>query len=277
MFDDSITGIEQDDQGVHVTFKRAQPRTFDFVVGADGLRSNVRALTFGSESQFLHHLGYQAAFFTTQNYMNLNYEGLYYNEPGKVAGMYTARQNTEVKAFFAYKSPALELACQDRTQQQQSLADTYADVGWELPRLLELMEESTDFYFDSVSQVQLEQWSNGRVVLLGDAAYCASIFSGLGTGLAMVGGYVLAGELATAKGDYRAAFTDYQEQMTGYAAQCAEQANGVGEWLIPPTWEQISARNHELRAPSEPFDDKPDIASAGRQAASAIKLKDYVI
>ncbi len=84
-------------------------------------------------------------------------------------------------------------------QQKEILREHFQQEGWEVPRLLELMESAPDFYFDSVSQVKMDRWSAGRSVLLGDAAYCASPLSGMGTGMAVVGAYVLAGELAEAE------------------------------------------------------------------------------
>ncbi len=88
-----------------------------------------------------------------------------------------------------------------------------------MPRLLELMENAPDFYFDSVSQVKMDSWSSGRAVLLGDAAYCASPLSGMGTGMAVVGAYVLAGELAEAAGDYAVAFERYESAMRGFGEE----------------------------------------------------------
>lgn len=279
VFGDSIVGLVQNEREVQVTFERGQVRNFDLVIGADGLHSNVRMLTFGDESQFLRYLGYQIAFFTTENNFALDYEGRFYNVPGKVAGLYSARKNTEAKAFFAFQSPMLDFDYRSRIQQQQILADAYAGEGWEIPRLLDAMSGSPDFYFDSASQIHLPRWSNGRVAFLGDAACCASPLSGLGTGLAMVGGYVLAGELAIANGDHRIAFSRYEEQMRDYAVQCQRQAEGVGEWFVPTTWENIDARNLDLQRTSAANDGgcNEDIASSGRKAASAITLKDYLV
>jgi 2-polyprenyl-6-methoxyphenol hydroxylase-like FAD-dependent oxidoreductase len=277
MFDDSISSIKHNDAEVHVTFKRGKTRTFDLLVGADGLHSNVRALAFGDESRFSHYLGYHIAFFTTDNHLNLDYEGVFYNTPGKVAGMYSARRNTEAKSVFIFQSPALDFDFRDREQQQRIISDTYANEEWEIPRLLESMKKSTDFYFDSITQIHMNQWSDGRIALLGDAAYCASPLSGLGTGLAMVGAYILAGELAAAKGDYRVAFTRYEEQMRDYAAQCQKHAEGVGEWFVPMNMEDILTRNQDLQNAATANNENPDseIANSSRQAARSITIKDY--
>lgn len=89
----------------------------------------------------------------------------------------------------------------------------YAGIGWEVPRLLELMPQASDWYFDIAAQVDMTVWARGRVVLVGDAAYCASPMSGQGSSLALIGAYVLAGELAAAGGDHEAAFAEYDRVM----------------------------------------------------------------
>ena len=80
------------------------------------------------------------------------------------------------------------------------------------------MWDASDFHFDSVSQIHLDQWWRGRMVLLGDAGYCGSPLSGQGTSMAMVGAYVLAGELKAAGGGHRAAFPAYQDALRDYVA-----------------------------------------------------------
>src|SRR6202021_1328196 len=114
----------------------------------------------------------------------------------------------------------------DTEQQKNILRDHFQQEGWEVPRLLEIMPTAPDFYFDSVSQVKMKRWSAGRTVLLGDAAYCASPLSGMGTGMAVVGAYVLAGELAEAGGDYPAAFAAVEGLVGGFVEKCQGIADG---------------------------------------------------
>ena len=110
------------------------------------------------------------------------------------------------------------------------VARTFAGEGWEVPQLLTAMWTAPDFYFDRIAQTHMEQWSSGRVALLGDAAYCPSPLSGMGTSLALVGAYVLAGELAMAGDDYLSAFTRYQRAMgeaVTRAQKFAEERTGI--------------------------------------------------
>src|SRR5262249_31820329 len=106
----------------------------------------------------------------------------------------------------------------DRAQQEEALRTVYAGIGWEVPRLLELMPQASDWYFDIGAQVDMTEWARGRVVLVGDAAYCASPMSGQGSSLALIGAYVLAGELVAAGGDHEAAFAEYDRVMRPFIA-----------------------------------------------------------
>jgi len=234
IFDDSILGITQDEDGVEVTFSQSGPRRFDLVVGADGLHSNVRALAFGEESRFIHHLGYYIAIFTTPNFMNLDHSGLYYGTLGKKVGIFSARENTEAKASFFFASPPLQYDRRDVTGQRQILREKFADDQWQIPRLLQMMDNAPDFYFDSISQIRMERWSAGRSVLLGDAGYCASPLSGMGTSMAVVGAYILAGELKAANGNYTIAFARYENLMRDFVTQCQKLAEGA-DWFVPRT------------------------------------------
>jgi 2-polyprenyl-6-methoxyphenol hydroxylase-like FAD-dependent oxidoreductase len=274
VFGDSVTAISQADDGVKVTFDRGEPRTFDLVVGADGLHSNVRGLTFGEESEFVRDLGAYVAVFTTANHLDLDGWELLYNEPGKTAGIHSTRHHTEARAFFFFASPPLAYDRRDLGQQRQLLADAFAGAAWEVPRLLEAMWEAPDFFFDSVSQVHMDRWSSGRAVLVGDAGYGPSPMSGVGTSLALVGAYVLAGELATAPDDHRTAFGRYEAELRGYVGQGQRLAKGNAIGLLPRSRSQMWLRNQFIRLlPYMPW--RGLVAGGVRRAANAITLEDY--
>jgi 2-polyprenyl-6-methoxyphenol hydroxylase-like FAD-dependent oxidoreductase len=244
------------------------------VVGADGLHSNVRTLVFGDESRFIRDLGYYVAIFTVPNHLDLDHWELFYNVPGKLAGMYSARDNTEAKALFYFASPPLHYDRHDTALQQKLLQAAFAGEGWEVPRLLEAMWDAPDFYFDSVSQIHMDTWSNGRAVLVGDAAYCASPMSGQGTGLALVGAYVLAGELMAAAGDHRTALARYEQRMRGYVERNQQSAKRNAMGFVPRTRWQIWFRNQNVRAlPYLPW--RNAITGGPQKTARAITLDDY--
>ncbi len=288
VFGDSIAGIAQDGNQVTVTFDRAAPRTFDLVVGADGVHSTVRALVFGDEARFGHDLGLHSAVFTTANHLGLDHAGLLHSTPGRTAGVYSARDNTEAKAVFFFASsllperppaparpPGPEQPTPDLDGQKKLLADVYADSGWEVPRLLREMWPAPDFYFDGSRQIRLDRWSAGRVVLLGDAAWAAGP-GGNGTGSAIVGAYVLAGELHGAGADHRVAFSRYEQRLRDYVAGNQKQAGGGAGFLAPGTRRRIWLRNQMFRTlPYMPW--KGLVATMAAKTASAIALKDYPI
>jgi 2-polyprenyl-6-methoxyphenol hydroxylase-like FAD-dependent oxidoreductase len=220
LFDDTITGIDQDDDGVTVTFEKAAPRRFGLVVGADGLHSAVRGLAFGPEADSVRPIGCYTAWFTAPADIDLDGWYLMHNAPGGlVASARPGRLPHEIKAGLSFRSEPIAYDRRNIAQQRDIVARRLAGVGWEAPRLLKAMREAPDFAFDSMGQVHLDRWSAGRVGLLGDAGYSPSPLTGLGTSLALVGAYVLAGELAAADGDHRAAFARYEQVMRPYVTE----------------------------------------------------------
>jgi 2-polyprenyl-6-methoxyphenol hydroxylase-like FAD-dependent oxidoreductase len=272
IFGDSIVDIDQDETGARVEFESGSARTFDLVIGADGLRSATRSLVFGETG--LRELGYYVSIFDVPNHLGLDRAERTYLEPGRTALMYSTRGDANAKAMFLWTSETLDYNRRDTAQQQKLLAEAYADAGWEVPRLLDAAPDAHGFYFDSLTLVELERWSAGRVVLTGDAAFCATPASGQGTSLALVGAYVLAGEIAGG-GD---AFARYEQEMRGFAE--ANQKLGpdnVRGMVIGKRW-QIRAQLAVLRMlPKLPGKEKMAgrIAEKIHRAATAITLKDY--
>jgi 2-polyprenyl-6-methoxyphenol hydroxylase-like FAD-dependent oxidoreductase len=115
--------------------------------------------------------------------------------------------------MFGFRAPGLEVDYRDVPGQKRLLREHMAGMGWLAPRMLDYLDIAEDFYFDQVAQVVMPSWSCRRVALLGDAAFCPSPMSGQGTGLALVGAYVLAGELATTGWDPAVGFVGYERRM----------------------------------------------------------------
>jgi 2-polyprenyl-6-methoxyphenol hydroxylase-like FAD-dependent oxidoreductase len=233
VFGDSIASIESKQDGVDVTFASGRKESFDLVVGADGLHSNVRSVAFGPEQQFVRHMGYYIAVFSVPDFLQLGDAGKYYVQLGRRVGCFGWNDGS-AKASFYFASKKLDYDRRDVEAQKQLLRETFAGMRWAVPQMLEMMDDFSDFYFDSLSQVKMDRWSKGRVVLLGDAASCTSPMAGMGTSIALVGAYVLAGELKSASGDYAAAFARYEATMREFVTEAQKLAEGVS-WFIPNT------------------------------------------
>lgn len=280
IFDDSITSMAQQENGVSVTFERNAPRVFDFVIGADGLHSNVRSLAFDDESRVTHDMGCYVAIFSAPNEYHLDGWELIYQMPGsrhlagKSVGIYPTHGNRQVNAAFYFAAPQLNVTRHDILEQKQILARTFDGEAWKIPQLLDAMWDAPDFYFDRIAQTRLKQWSHGRVALLGDAAYCPSPLSGMGTSLALVGAYVLAGELAATTDEYAGAFARYQNAMGEAVMRAQRFAESSPGFLLPKSRFQIWSINTAMRM-MEHWPLNRLMSSGVEKAANAVTLEDY--
>jgi 2-polyprenyl-6-methoxyphenol hydroxylase-like FAD-dependent oxidoreductase len=248
LFGDTIKALAPDADGVDVTFEKAAPRRFDLVVGADGLHSTVRTLAIAPEPACVRPLDCYLAWFTAPAEVELDGWYLMYNAPGgRVASVRPGRDPSETKVSLAFRARANAYERRNVKEQKDILAQRFAGVGWQVPQLLAAMQTADDFVFDSLGQVQLDAWSNGRITLLGDAAYCPTPLTGLGTTLAVVGAYVLAGELAAAGGDHRIAFARYESSLRSYVTECQRLPPGGVESFAPNSRLGIALRAASMR------------------------------
>lgn len=234
LFGDSITAISDDGD---VTFERTQPRKFDLIVGADGLHSNVRRLTFGEEAGLTKFLGAYLAVFSVPKSVAVEGDSIGFSGPGRMAMVYTARHLDDARAVFVFRSPT-ELGYDHRDVEGQKVLLRNAIGGMD-PQVdgwlteLDTSAHPVRFYFDAITQLQLESWSRGRVTLAGDAGYCPGPGVGGSTSLAVYGAYVLAGELAQAGGDHRVAFPAYEQIMLAPVLRSRAFAQRVAKTIVP--------------------------------------------
>ncbi|WP_051740436.1 FAD-dependent monooxygenase [Streptomyces xylophagus] len=250
LFGDRITSAHDDGTKVHVEFESAPAESFDVVVGADGLHSELRETLFGPEADHLRHLGTYISFWTARNHTGLKDWTVAYSEPGRTIGMRSILGNTKVMAFFSFRAGQPSYDWRDVDAQMRIVKARASGMGWEAAALLSQLDTAPDFYFDTCSQVTLPKWSAGRVGLLGDAAYCASPLSGHGATIAMVGAYVLAGELAGTPDDITGAFTRYERKLRPWISQIQQSAPDSGKTMTPRTAHGIAFRNHLVRLAS---------------------------
>ena len=236
LFGNSISAIEPDDSGVRVSFEHGAPREFDLVIGADGLHSKVRELVFGPESQFEKRLGYHVAAFEVEGYRPRD-ELVYvsYTMPGRQVARFAIRDDRTMFFFLYADDRIADPDPRDATERRAALHRAFADAGWECPQILQAMDRVGDLYFDRVSQIRMNEWSKGRVMLIGDAAACVSLLAGEGTGLAMTEAYVLAGELNRAGQDYRAAFDRYEQRLRPFIEGKQQSARKFASAFVPKT------------------------------------------
>ncbi|MFV8242656.1 FAD-binding domain [Mycolicibacterium peregrinum] len=209
VFDDSITGIDQRPDGVRVAFEKIPADDFDLVIGADGLHSNVRRLMFGPEDRFEHYLGCKVAACVVDGYGGGTSDTyLTYSVPGRQIGQFTLRGDRTM-FLFVFRDQHDDRGMTPKEQ----LHNQFDDAGWESRQILAAVDKADDLYFDVVSQIRMDRWSNDRVLLIGDAAGCISLLGGEGTGLAITEAYALAGELARAGDDHRRAFASYESLL----------------------------------------------------------------
>ncbi|UJW34103.1 FAD-dependent monooxygenase [Saccharothrix sp. AJ9571] len=269
-FGDSISALTETADGVHVTFESGDEGTFDLVIGADGLHSNVRALAFGPEREYVKHLGYYVAGWEMPAPSWLAQEAVGLNTPGKyVSAAVDYRNPAMAGSYVLFKSPELRYDRRDGEQQKRLIAENLAGMGWRTPEILGTLPAAKELYFDSISRADVPDWSTGRIALLGDAA-CGATLGGMGTGTAIVAAYVLAGELANS-GDHRTAFTRYENLLREYATGCQKGGEGTGKFLAPDTQLKIWLRNKSL---SNKLVLKL-MLKAGEGRSSNINLPDY--
>ena len=272
LFGDEIVGLEEDANGVRVQFKHADERQFDLVIGADGLHSKVRELIFGSENSFEKHLGYLVAAFEVRGYRPRN-EDVYviYSQPGRMLGRFALHGDRTLFLFVFTEIERLPPIA-DLSAQKAILRERFSDGTWECPRILGELDHTRDLYFDRVSQIKMDRWSRGRVALVGDAAFCVSLMAGQGSALAMIAAYVLAGELAKAKGDHHQAFGKYEEVLRSFIDAKQKGAERFAAAFAPKTRWGLLFRNQVIRTLRI-----PGLArlTFGRDITDTLALPDY--
>ena len=271
VFDSEIVGLQQQPDGVRVRLRHGGERRFDLVIGADGLHSAVRGLAFGPQREFEKHLGYVVAAFEVAGYRPRDDDVyLMYGQPGRMLGRFTLHDDRTLFLFvFAAEGDTLPGTLD---LQKSMLRKTYGEGKWECPQVLQRLEETDELYFDRVSQIRMESWSQGRVALAGDAAVCVSLLAGQGSALAMISAYVLAGELGSAGGRHEAAFSNYEARLRNYITAKQRGAERFASAFAPRTAGGLWFRNQVIRAFAI-----PGVArfAIGRDIADTLQLPDY--
>jgi 2-polyprenyl-6-methoxyphenol hydroxylase-like FAD-dependent oxidoreductase len=276
LFGVRVVALEQRPDDVLVTLSDGTVRPVDLVVGADGPHSGTRRLAFGPEDGLVRRLGGYMSWFTAPDHVGLDGWFAMYNEPGRVASMRPDTAPGRAKAGLSFLSEPLVHDRNDLDAQRRIVAERFADGDGLVPALVAAMLEADDFYLDDVAQVHMDRWTVGRVALVGDAGYCPTPLTGMGTSLALVGAYVLAGELARAGGDHERALRAYEERMRPYVRQGQELPPGGMRGYVPPSRLGIRLRVLTLKLMiSRPF--RGLAKKMFFSKADAIDLPDYAV
>ncbi len=277
-FGTSISNVAQAGDGAEVTLADGTVLQADLVVGADGPHSGVRRLVFGPEEQFVKPIGGYNAWFSAPDTVGLDGWFLLYQAPGGLnASMRPSHDPSIAKAGLAFQSEPIVYDRHNLDEQRQLLAERFAGAGWECDALLAAAQDADDFYFDSFAQVHMPTWSSGCVTLVGDAGYCASPLSGMGTSLALVGAYVLAGELGPADSfdaeQLPAKLARYETVMRPYVDKCQDLPNSIDRYA-PKTASDIAANAFVMKWMQRwPF--RPLAARLWFTTADSVDLPDY--
>ncbi|UJP10159.1 FAD-binding domain [Microbacterium sp. KUDC0406] len=252
IFDDTVTQLHDDGHRVQVEFLHAPPREFDLVIGADGLHSRVRTLSFDPEQQVERYLGITVAAFDIPGYRPRDeLVAVTHTEVGAQALRIALRDDSTMVCFmFRHEG---DLPLDDVEAQQTLLRGRLGGMGWEVPEILDRMQAAGTFYMDRASQIRLPTWSHGRIALVGDAAACPSLLAGQGSALAMVEAYVLAMALQDAQGDHAAAFAAWEQRLAAVVRGKQDAAIGLGAAFAPRNRMQLWLRNGVLGLMGIPF------------------------
>jgi 2-polyprenyl-6-methoxyphenol hydroxylase-like FAD-dependent oxidoreductase len=245
IFDETVEHFNEHESGIDVTFtKSKEVKTYDLLVAADGSGSRIRGVMLNTKPrEQIHDEGMHCAYWTcNKDLLEGSRMAKWHNDVGgrvvvlrpdpdprgRTRGMFmsiTTKAETQMK-------DRLNRAIKEGNESYMNLMEEqFSSTGWLAPEALTSMRESDDFYCSIFAQIRSPKLQSGRVVLMGDAGYATP---GIGTSLAIMGGYVLAGELLSRSGDVHAAAKAYENLMQPFVK--SQQGNdNVMQYLNPQT------------------------------------------
>ena len=241
---DSVASLNWDSAGVDVQFAVAGEHRFDIVVGADGVHSRVRQLVFGPEEQFSRPMGLFVGTVRTDAIATDPDEVLMFNRPGTALAIHPAGGHPGAAFIFRGDAP---YDYHDPEQASRLIENAYRGSGWVTDLALQAWHDADDVYFDRVTTIKVADWATGRVVLVGDAASCVSLF-GEGSSNAILGAKTLADAINATPHDPATAFKEYQRTHHRVTRRAGAGAPLIARLLIPKTRHGIDLRNSGLRA-----------------------------
>ena len=239
MFGKTVERFDQDEKQVVAHFSDGTINTYNLLVGADGQGSRIRKAILPADAPDpCWRLGLYIAYYFIPRITTDNNIRRSYHSPGGRLIMRRSHNPTESQLYLALRGDSEELrAIPKATIEQQKTFRTqrFRDAGWQMDRFHEGMKITENFYCEEVLQVRTNTWYKRRVVLLGDAAHCASPISGMGTTGSFVGAYVLAGEINRSSEDLPKAFKKYDETLRPFVNEIQKINPWFLTFFIPKT------------------------------------------
>ena len=220
-FATSVTGVEEMADGVRATFADGSTEEFELVICADGLSSSTRDLALSHETR-LRYLGAYMAFFKIPRRPEDDCWACSVNGIGGTMINLRPGGPTETTVLITFPASEPDPQMPSTLSRRDMLRAALEGRGTVADRIVGELDAVQDFYFGPMSQVQASTWSKGRLVLLGDAAHCPTPFTGKGTALALVGAYVLAGEIKK-RSTHTTAFQTYESILRPYAERSQQE------------------------------------------------------
>lgn len=244
VFGVTIESLKQHDSSVEVSFSDGRIDSFDLLIGADGQGSRTRKVMLGPNiPDRIHFLGQYMGYFTYPKEIREReqYVATTYLATGR-RGLMVRRHNPhQVQVYMSCDSDRLRSVARGNVEQEKIvLAEIFEGAGWQTPEILKALEIADDFYLERPGVVKLDSWSKGRVALVGDAAYCPTANTGMGTTSSLVGAYILAGEIASCCGESSSgqniqnAFSEYERKFRPFMDQVQREiAEEQHDWFMP--------------------------------------------
>ena len=243
IFGDMVESLEETDKEVAVHFSNGTPTTaFDLVVAADGIGSKIRGIAFGDSSSNVRSLNSYVSYFSIPpSDTDTMWSRVHWAEGGRnmVVRPDNVGRTRASLALTAYDKSDERLVRLKKASREGILAqkamvqELFQDADWEISRILKGMHESDDFYMQDVCQIRLNRWSSGRVTVVGDAGYAPSPYTGMGTSIAFIGAYVLAGEISRQPNNIPAALESYERVLRPYVESIQKLPPGI-PWIVNP-------------------------------------------
>jgi 2-polyprenyl-6-methoxyphenol hydroxylase-like FAD-dependent oxidoreductase len=242
------TRVEQDADGVTVTLANTADGTsaterFDLVVGADGLRSTVRSLVFGPHEKYLRRLNFIAAAYQLPGPLDdlAQHDGVTLLEPNRSLWVFPFA-DCPPTVMLSYRTDDVDAEFTEPPLERIRAAFGPGPTGSTLGAALEALESADDLLFDSVEQVHMDTWHRGRVVLVGDSAWCVTLFAGMGASAGLAGADLLGTMLARHPDDIERALTEWERTLRPYMKDYQRMGIQQQTFFTPGSRFQIALR-----------------------------------